>query len=277
MEKKKLKVLISARLKKMKKYCDSIQHSFGDEDIHKFRVEVKKLRAFLRLIGLGLKNPGNLKLPKKLKDINAAAGVIRDIHLHLQRMEAAVPENADKPDSYLNLLKEKVAKTQKKLGKLLSKDPMPSMEKEILKALPAHLPVETINKFVKQKMTAIALLILGRHEEDEDIHTVRKHLKDLMYDVRIFQEDEKNALLKPLLAAEKINQIDQLAQRLGEFNDICFAILFLEPGYLKQVDENEKKQLLRIQEGWLQEKKTLKQAALNNLSSFYPAFISSAN
>lgn len=74
---------------------------------------------------------------------------------------------------------------------------------------------------------------------------------------------------------EKLKQIDQLAQRLGEFNDMCFAILFLKPPYLKQVDKMEKEQLFHIQERWLQEKKSLKEAALNNLSSFYPAFVSS--
>lgn len=120
------------------------------------------------------------------------------------------------------------------------------------------------------------MLIQGRHEKDEDIHTIRKHLKDLMYDARILQEEVNNTLDKPFIETEKLHQIDQLAQRLGEFNDMCFAILFLAPENLNEVDEEEKNQLLQIQERWLAEKKTLKQAALNNLSAFYPSFVTAS-
>lgn len=113
MEKNALKAIITARLKKMQKFGEEIKMHFRDEDIHKFRVEVKKLRAFLRLIALGIKNPKDLKLPKKLKEINTTAGAIRDIHLHLRRMETAIPENAAQPDSYFELLRVKEVKNKK--------------------------------------------------------------------------------------------------------------------------------------------------------------------
>src|SRR5215469_5157746 len=60
----------------------------GDqEQLHKFRVQVKKLRAMLTLFENASKEPGLTKLFKPVKKIFRRAGVIRDAHIHLKLSE----------------------------------------------------------------------------------------------------------------------------------------------------------------------------------------------
>ncbi len=48
----------------MDSVSQKIARNFKPDDIHLFRVEEKKSKAFLRLISTGMKNPDKLKLPK---------------------------------------------------------------------------------------------------------------------------------------------------------------------------------------------------------------------
>ena len=68
------------------------------EAIHLFRIEIKKLRAFLRLLSLKLKKEDELKLPFKIKKMYKYAGKIRDRQLHRKRMKAAIKKGMKIPE-----------------------------------------------------------------------------------------------------------------------------------------------------------------------------------
>ena len=69
------------RFKTIHKLFHQIIKEFNVDDIHDFRVEVKKLRAFLRLLDSEKEIEGPL-IPKLLKTFYGYIGIIRNIQLH---------------------------------------------------------------------------------------------------------------------------------------------------------------------------------------------------
>lgn len=268
MKKKQLQKIISGRLRKINGYCKNIRKNFDDASIHQFRVEVKKLRALLRLVALELKHPQKLKLPNKLKTVYAVAGEIRDTQLHLKRIAAAIEKKDGQPDAYNKLLQQKINKKKKQLAKLLSRRFFPAVKRKIVSRLPAALNPETAIQFVQQKMTSLTVSITAE-PDDEALHTIRKHLKDLMYDVNPPEDDIKNALPPDLVSKEQLQSVKHLTDQLGEFNDLCYAVQSVDPGRMKVLKDEEKEQLNRIRNQWIKEKEQLKKTALSSLSAFY--------
>src|SRR5690348_18289101 len=81
MKQKEIKEVITNHFDVMNSLFHKISHEFNAEDIHHFRVEVKKLRAFLRLLTASEKLEGPL-LPENLKSLYRYVGIIRNIQLH---------------------------------------------------------------------------------------------------------------------------------------------------------------------------------------------------
>ena len=68
--------IIHYYFKRLKK--DPITIGFDEKTIHLFRVDVKKLRAFLRMIRHGTEEHEHLKFPRKFKKMYSLTGKIRD-------------------------------------------------------------------------------------------------------------------------------------------------------------------------------------------------------
>ena len=58
------------------------------ESIHEFRTEIKKLRAFLRLLNVEAGDDSRLKISKEMKTFYGYAGTIRNLQLQLKNMYA---------------------------------------------------------------------------------------------------------------------------------------------------------------------------------------------
>jgi len=52
--------------------------------------------------------------------------------------------------------------------------------------LPDSLGDDTVRKFVHRKVAAIRIILLAL-ETEKELHTIRKQLKDIIYNIRIFQ------------------------------------------------------------------------------------------
>ena len=67
---------------------------------------------------------------------------------------------------------------------------------------------------------------------DETLHDIRKILKDILYDWDYINPYLAFALPEYFLHKENI---ESLANQLGDFHDLCVALAFLTPGYIDQV------------------------------------------
>src|SRR3954451_14696788 len=68
--------------KKMQQEFKEFTRSQDPEKLHRFRVQVKKIKSFLTLLETGEKNKQLLKKFKPVKKIFKSAGIIRDAFLH---------------------------------------------------------------------------------------------------------------------------------------------------------------------------------------------------
>jgi CHAD domain-containing protein len=248
---------IKKRFKKTDKVSRKIHGHFETEDIHVFRVETKKLRALLRLMGNDRIKGGKLALPGHLKDLYLILGAIRSLQLQQQNIRAAAKENGTPLcDTYLNLLNAKEAGKMINAERLLiNKKAFKKERRHISSAIPAKISKSGINKFIKSTGRSLQKLANEEIPSDESLHMLRKLLKDILYCWPYIRADI--ALAYPAFPS-RIEDIQKIVDLLGDFQDIFMGIIQLESDYIYINNENERELLLNIRAEWLQKKNEIR-------------------
>lgn len=256
MKRKALSAVVIRHISSMEKHCHRLPGSFDPEDIHDLRVNYKKTRAFLRLLQLD-KESGDLQIPDKLKAVYQNGGKVRDLQLFLAQLQAmevapALPVCVAHWNRQLFGYKEQTVRSIEAVHfkKLLG---------DITKELPSQLHNDTLNKFIQRKIAAIHLVLLAADNE-KDLHTIRKQLKDLIYVSRIY-ENEWNIPF-PVRGWKSEKELSDLADTLGDFNDRCLELSLLQSGYSNDCSDDEKYKLQELQKNWLQQKEAQQQQLL---------------
>jgi CHAD domain-containing protein len=230
MKRRELEKVVEKHLKQIEKRSGKVPGSFVEEDIHELRVEYKKLRAFVRLVVLD-KDAGDLKLTGKLRSLYHAAGNVRDLDLFIKQVkDSSQKDNQDVPH-YIKHLHSDLFAAKEVLVKEIEKAGFVKINKSLLEELPGSLGEDTVRKFVHRKVAAIRLILLAV-ETEKELHTIRKQLKDITYNIKIFQSDW--GLPFPVTAWKSEKQLNDMAVKLGDFNDLVLRILLLKsvPGNL---------------------------------------------
>src|SRR3954451_5382965 len=100
--------------KKMQQEFKEFTRSQDPEKLHRFRVQVKKIRSFLTLLENDRKNKQLLKQFKPVKKIFKTAGIIRDASLHVKQ---AKEHRIKLPEFYKDQDKIQKEETQKLVSK----------------------------------------------------------------------------------------------------------------------------------------------------------------
>lgn len=250
--------IIHRYFKKFKKLFNKIEKHFDADDIHEFRVEFKKLRAFLRLLGLEIADAENLDMPRNLKEIYTVNGKIRELQLQILRIDDIVNAKEKLPN-YRNILKKEIKKLKRELKFWLKHEQVSEMEEKINVHLPESLKAATIKNFSSFKFSNIMALFTGKFIADESLHRIRKNIKDILYVYKIFEEYRIVNMEELFGDKLKFDHAALVAEELGKFNDLCIALTLLRPEWLSSVKETEKMQLEKISRHWMEEKEILKQ------------------
>lgn len=235
------------RFKKVKKHYNKLLEDFEIEEMHGFRLEMKKLRAFIRLINTNIPEEKKIKIGGKIKSFYNTAGNIRNLQLHQQRVSHICDEMLlEKPVLYLQLLHNEENKQKKKAGRIADKISYNKFRKKIIDLVPDKLKAISVQAFVIQKQHTLLELLFLRDYSDEALHEIRKVLKDLLYDWKYI-----SSYLPATLPAYFINKknIEVFADKLGKFHDLCIARYFFKPFYIDKIaDEEENKILLSVKQ-----------------------------
>ena len=258
MHAKELKHIIKRRCKALEESVHEIQKGFHKDAIHAFRVQVKKLRSFLRAIGL--------KLPKKIKKVYASAGQIRDIQLQVKEIAKACKQT-NQPGDYLALLASALKKRKMAFETISKKNHFQGIRKKLYKKLPAKLPYKNICQFLHHEIAVVLALINTGLSEDNDLHNTRKKIKDIIYINDIYKEALQRCRQPELLNEQSLKKATALADELGKFIDKQVSISLIKPGWLKQIDAAERKQLQSISQRWGLQKQALRKNVSGKLRS----------
>jgi CHAD domain-containing protein len=228
------------RFKKLSDIFQKVPEEFAMNDIHRFRVEMKKLRAFIRLTNLTTPEHQN-KIPKDLKKFYNTCGNIRNLQLQQQRINNLASDLLmEAPDLYLQYLHDEEKLAKKKAHELASSISLKQFEKELIDTA-TILPQEIKTVFVQKSKQRLSILFTLPFYYDEALHDIRKAVKDLMYNYK-YVDQEINVELPARLT--RLKNMETLTTSLGDFHDLCIALFLMSPMYLGHLSGLTQKELL---------------------------------
>ena len=229
------------RFKKVKKYYYKLLEDFEKEEIHGFRLGIKKLRAFIRLINTSIPYEKKIIIARQIKSFYNTTGNIRNLQLHQQRVSHLCDEMLlEKPLQYLQLLHNEENEQKKNAGRIAGKVFFNKFRKKMIDLVPDKFKSESVQAFVTQKQHTLLELILLLDYSDEALHATRKVLKDLLYNWKYISSYVFPAL--PAYFTNKKN-IEVLTDKLGDFNDLSIALYFFKPVYIDKIDDEKEKNI----------------------------------
>ena len=267
MNRDQIRKITDTHYHRLKKRGAKIIESFDPEAIHQFRVEYKKLRAFLRMLSRNERTDEEIKMAKKLKKAYAVSGSIRDLQLQLERVRAASRKELKKPSSYLNLLQKEIEKLKPELADMMAEHPVTESKKKTDPALPHLFPLKGFKKFVLRKWGAIHAILAGGHFSDELLHTIRKILKDLFYNLEKYSGHEHALLALAVMKKKEAGYFDKLLDELGDFQDRCNAIALVKSCWLARLNTYNQEFMERVKKSWIKEKTRMKRDLLKKLKT----------
>ncbi len=256
MNKQQLNNIIHSHFIRLKKYSRQISKTGSEQAIHHFRVEVKKLRALLRLLSANNQIKTQLKLPGSIKKMYRFVGQIRDEQLHQQRLGA---------NHSINMPKTGLSTHKRWKQYILTDEKLNREEAKIIKLLPLQLNEQMLQYFFTAKKKKIYSIILNNAFTDKNLHTIRKALKDLIYISRLLHQQH---IVSGYIFRQRndLKKAETLAQSLGIFNDICTALSRLS--LQASISMEEKLQIRSYSRRWMTAKRNRKRTLARRLEKF---------
>jgi len=229
--------------------------STGDQEaLHDFRVEVKKMRAFLVL------QPNN-KLTKDFKPVKKIfkhAGDIRNIFLNL---ELGQRHHVDDENF---VLQQHLQLEQTINGFKLKGNRYVKAIKEAYHHLSHHIesvPDLHINLFYERQLHQITDS-LAKITFDDRLHHCRKLIKELMYNYKLFM---------PVLQMQLNEEyLDKIQTAIGDWHDITLATALFKDNKaamvgLKKSDTNLKRKITRLAKDFFDKATTTTELAIEQI------------
>jgi CHAD domain-containing protein len=267
MNQQQIKHITNAHYRNLKKLLKTVAEDFDVETIHQFRVEYKKLRAFLRLISQQYVASAQIKVSKKLKKGYNILGSIRDLQLQQQRITEATKQELKKPQAYLSLLQKEIERLQQEFSEIYLENPVTGSKKKTDTSTPDKFPLSSFRNFVQQKWTAVYAIIVPGNFSDGNIHAVRKNLKDLFYNLQIYEGVEHEILSISTWKGKGEQYFNQLLDELGSFQDKCTAIALLKSYWLNSLNTYNRELLEQVKKIWIKDKVNMKQLLVKKLKA----------
>jgi len=255
--------IIHYYFKKLINYSDQMKKGFSKEAIHLFRVNVKKLRAFLRMIRTATEEPHQLKFPRRFKKMYSMTGKIRDRQLCLERIQDNKKVGDSRRGSKIHSLEKEIKELTGKRSDFLTKKEFEEIEQGIIDLLPRDWNDAVIKSFFQQKLKIINGVFVKGDYKDAELHNVRKNIKDIIYIMRIYRDDLKTPLPFDFWNEAELKKAESFSHKLGLFNDACIALSFLALAQIKKAETAEWEHLQGMRRQWLAEKRKLKKEVLD--------------
>ncbi|MBS1521523.1 MAG: CHAD domain-containing protein [Bacteroidetes bacterium] len=222
MKKKKEKIYFNDQWDEMTVHLKNFIETGEQEELHLFRVQVKKLRAMLELLDTNsIKHPLQKDF-KPVRKIFKRCGEIRNAFINLQYGQQFQFKNEDFFMNHLHEI-EKGTNEVKELGKQYLKTI--KLAHDDIGGDLQHVGNKDIVEFYKTKLYNISSSLENLQFNDE-LHATRRQIKTLMYNRKIAQD----ALDGKLQISN--DYLDKLQTLIGDWHDNVLALeLFSSAGF----------------------------------------------
>lgn len=202
----------------------SIASQFNEEDIHAFRVLVKKLRAFIRLLSPAAERR---RLPKRLRTFYHALGTIRNLQLQRDSLlDVTAGGHHKSVESLLARLDEELAAAKKTVPTLLrhGKHPFGDLAGKLVTGLPARLDQGHRHRFLTANIQVMDPATFPQLPDDERLHILRKSIKDLLFTWPWLGNHGRKLAAAPLGGHKEMKMAGRL---LGDYLDLRLKLQLL--------------------------------------------------
>ncbi|MDO8367497.1 MAG: CHAD domain-containing protein [Saprospiraceae bacterium] len=211
MKKGRQKKYFRAIGKSMLRHLRAFFETKKPEELHRFRVQVKKLNALLLLLPERSKEDDYAKHLKKLRSTYKHAGEIRKAHINIGLLEQYPMDNP----LFKHALENKVKRETEQF--CLKRNAGIKNVKWICKTMAVAFPAvkdSVVLNLFQRRLKKLVRLFEKSRESIEQLHNVRKEIKKLLY---------LNQML-PGSLAEKLHlnaeYLDQLQDTIGKWHDV---------------------------------------------------------
>jgi CHAD domain-containing protein len=236
MNAKTARKIIHARFQSLEVHYKGMRNDLAPHHIHQFRVEIKKLRAFLRLLQT---TDEEIKIPEPLKKVYKAAGMVRDLQLHQQHIKEISDKFTIPAGFYIAGLDKQIADAITNLKAAMHPGLPGRAMKEIEKHIPKKITNDSIEGFYNKKMGSIHDISHTVIIHDDQFHNVRKNIKDLLYNSKTFQKDLSQRIPVRGWKKKKEKHLADLAEELGKFQDCNAELAHLQGSQRKTAGEKK--------------------------------------
>jgi len=247
-------------------YAGRLAAHYKKNAIHDFRVDIKKLKAFYRLLSLENTPEKALTLPRKLKKMYSALGAIRDLQQQKAHIDSFARHQGLAPAYLLTRLRHQLKKQRSRKTFLLPHKYFIRQAEKTGRRLPPYISPETLRGFLAQKRDNIRSIVEKGRFEDDALHTIRKNIKDMMYVSAIYTQHLQSALPLLFWPENEQKKMEALAGDLGDYNDAANRLLWLRQttaGYKGR----DRKEIVSCYQAQVQEKKALRNKIIPALQS----------
>jgi len=266
MSRNRVNNIIREHFKNMKKYSRKIIKNFDEEVIHDFRVEYKKMRAFLRMKTLSKQEDGPITVSPLLKKWYQWAGALRDLQLQQHSILTLTKATQNAPQKYLAAIEAAIKKIEKKLVAL------PAISSGEGKARLSENPL--LDPFVKYNCGVIRTILKEQPYSDNQIHQVRKSLKDIFYTIRGLADDfDDIALSSGIPLKTEMNYFETLLDQLGEFQNKSALLQLYSAEWTKHADSRELRTVNRLISAVKKEKAALRKEMMIHFQQELPVHL----
>jgi CHAD domain-containing protein len=199
------------------------------EDFHDIRVEIKKLNAVSGILKFCFRPFKRRKFIDPYKKLFSCAGKIREAQL-----ESELFEELQLTASLGSYLKNKNAQLEKDVSQFekMAKAIRKRMDKNLQTLEPCFNKInrEKIYSFVINLSNQVNFIIGDVEWTDEEVHELRKKLKELLYTINIFQ-----------ISGAESKSIDALQDMIGKWHDkVVIANQLSNKKLLKKINKQER-------------------------------------
>lgn len=232
----------------------SVSAFFDEDDVHDFRTHAKKLRALLRWLGKDERS-----LPQSFKEIYRISGELRDVQVLLKNME----ERQVHCPAFTAWLRDNASRLQQLWDDRFDPAVIRRLERRLRDPELKKPTAGRLQSFFNQRVEKIESIVFLPAPEDDDLHDIRKELKDAYF---VYLWGQKNDCADE---DDKMPEtLKELGEQCGEFNDRRIALVLMA-AYLQQEREPDARKAAGVlQEQWEEVRSSCKKDLLKDLREF---------
>lgn len=237
---KALKKYLKKRESAINLVLEKQQQSYTPDTFHKLRVEIKMLSALFDLIKNCSKEFKHKKTFKPFKLIFRQAGKIRELQVEESLLEKHFSFNLLK--EYKDYLKKGLTGELEKFFSITNSTFSQKLKKKYRKMnlLLTKTSKRKVKRYMAKKRTKIEKLLHQNALKNKQIHSLRKRIKEYLYNQKSLNYGKKNKL---------VSNKNILPELLGEWHDYQIIINHLQKAIDSgEINPNERDLLKKIKE-----------------------------